>query len=62
MTSGWMWTIPTYDDLAHGYVYSDKYIDKDDAESEVEIEHSQFLHLDLKIYGKRPLYCYIFVF
>ena len=35
MDSGWMWTVPIYSDLSYGYVYSDKYIDKDDAEKEL---------------------------
>ena len=52
MTSGWMWTIPTYDDLAHGYVYSDKYIDKDDAEKEIRTKindwDSPALHVPFK--------------
>ena len=35
MNAGWRWTIPTYHDISYGYVYSDKYIDKDDAEKEL---------------------------
>ena len=35
MNAGWRWTIPTYHDISLGYVYSDKYIDKDDAEKEL---------------------------
>ena len=42
MDAGWMWTIPTYDDLAYGYVYSDKYIDKDDAEKEIRTKINEW--------------------
>mgnify|MGYP006150539335 FL=1 len=42
MDSGWMWTIPTYDNLTHGYVYSDKYIDKDDAEKELRTKINEW--------------------
>lgn len=35
MNAGWRWSIPTYNDISFGYVYSDKYIDKDDAEKEL---------------------------
>lgn len=35
MKAGWRWSIPTYDDISHGYVYSDRYIDKDAAEQEL---------------------------
>ena len=42
MTAGWMWTIPTYNDLAHGYVYSDKYIDKDEAEKELRTKINEW--------------------
>jgi tryptophan 6-halogenase len=42
MDSGWMWTIPTYNDLTHGYVYSDKYIDKDDAEHELRTKINEW--------------------
>lgn len=38
MNSGWMWSIPTYKDIAYGYVYSDKYIDKDEAEKELRLK------------------------
>jgi len=42
MDSGWMWTIPTYNDIAYGYVYSDKYIDKDDAEQELRTKINEW--------------------
>jgi len=42
MDAGWMWTIPTYKDLAHGYVYSDKYIDKDEAEKEIRTKINEW--------------------
>lgn len=35
MNAGWRWSIPTHHDMSYGYVYSDKYIDKDDAEKEL---------------------------
>jgi len=35
MTSGWKWSIPTYNDMSHGYVFCDKYIDVQDAEYEL---------------------------
>jgi len=42
MDSGWMWTIPTYNDLSYGYVYSDKYIDKDEAEKELRTKINEW--------------------
>jgi tryptophan halogenase len=42
MNSGWMWTIPTYNDLSYGYVYSDKYIDKDEAEKELRTKINEW--------------------
>ena len=42
MDSGWMWTIPTYKDLSYGYVYSDKYIDKDEAEKELRTKINEW--------------------
>jgi tryptophan halogenase len=42
MNSGWMWTIPTYNDLTYGYVYSDQYIDKDDAEHELRTKINEW--------------------
>ena len=42
MDSGWMWTIPTYNDIAYGYVYSDKYISKDDAEQELRTKINEW--------------------
>jgi len=42
MDSGWMWTIPTYNDLSYGYVYSNKYIDKDEAEKELRTKINEW--------------------
>ena len=42
MDSGWMWTIPTYNDLSYGYVYSDKYIDTVDAEKELRTKINEW--------------------
>ena len=35
MKAGWRWTIPTYSRIGNGYVYSSKYISKDEAEQEL---------------------------
>ena len=42
MDCGWMWTIPTYNDIAYGYVYCDKYISKDDAEHELRTKINEW--------------------
>lgn len=34
--AGWMWQIPTQDRLGCGYVYSDEFLDADDAKAEIE--------------------------
>jgi len=56
MDSGWMWTVPTYNDVSHGYVYSDKYIDKDDAEKELRTKINDWdtsaLHVPFRV-GQR---------
>jgi len=56
MDSGWMWTIPTYNDLTHGYVYSDKYIDKDEAEKELRTKINEWdasvMHVPFRV-GQR---------
>ena len=35
MHAGWRWTIPTYKQIGNGYVYSSKYITKEQAEAEL---------------------------
>ena len=35
MKAGWRWTIPTYNKIGNGYVYSSKFIDRDQAEKEL---------------------------
>lgn len=35
MSAGWMWSIPTYDDMAHGYVHSRNFISLEQAEKEL---------------------------
>lgn len=35
MSSGWRWTIPIYNRIGNGYVYSSKFISKEDAEKEL---------------------------
>ena len=61
MDSGWMWTIPTYNDLSHGYVYSDKYIDKDEAEKELRTKINEWnesaLHVPFRA-GQRDKIAY----
>ena len=42
MNAGWRWTIPTYHDISYGYVYSDKYIDKNDAEKEIRTKINEW--------------------
>jgi flavin-dependent dehydrogenase len=52
MTNGWMWDIPLWSRTGKGYVYSSKYIDKDDAEKEFreetgwegDVRHIKFKH------------------
>jgi tryptophan halogenase len=35
MKAGWRWTIPTYERIGNGYVYSDKFITPEEAEEEL---------------------------
>jgi len=61
MDSGWMWTIPTYNDLSYGYVYSNKYIDKDEAEIELRTKINEWdetaLHVPFRA-GQRDRIAY----
>tara|TARA_B000000609_G_C24174866_1_gene353084 strand:+ start:287 stop:1837 length:1551 start_codon:yes stop_codon:yes gene_type:complete len=61
MNSGWMWSIPTYNDIAHGYVYSSKYIDKDAAEKELRTKINEWqspaFHVPFKT-GAREVVAY----
>ena len=57
MDNGWCWTIPLWENIGKGYVYSSKCCSKDEAEQEFrrhldwggDVEHIQFKH------GKRRL-------
>tara|TARA_B000000557_G_scaffold3928_1_gene3106 strand:+ start:2515 stop:4044 length:1530 start_codon:yes stop_codon:yes gene_type:complete len=57
MDNGWTWTIPLWDSIGHGYVYSSKFCNQWQAEQEFrkhldwggEVEHIKFKH------GKRRL-------
>ena len=57
MDNGWCWTIPLWENIGKGYVYSSKFCGKDQAEQEFrkhldwggEVEHIKFKH------GKRRL-------
>ena len=57
MDNGWCWTIPLWENIGKGYVYSSKFCSKDEAEQEFrrhldwggDVEHIQFKH------GKRRL-------
>lgn len=42
MDFGWKWGIPTYDDMSHGYVYSNNYISKEDAEKELRTKINEW--------------------
>ena len=59
MKAGWRWTIPTYSRIGNGYVYSSKYITKDEAEQELREaigEHSaEARHLKMKCGYKRQV-------
>ena len=53
MKNGWRWTIPTYDRIGNGYVYSDAYCSKEDAEAELREAIGEFdapaNHLEMRI-------------
>ena len=53
MKHGWRWTIPTYERIGNGYVYSDKYCSKEKAEEELREaigEHeAEARHLQMRI-------------
>ena len=52
MSAGWMFTIPTFSRTGNGYVYSSKYIGKEDAEAELRAITGEYTaeakHLDMK--------------
>lgn len=52
MHSGWRWTIPIYSRIGNGYVYSSKFIDKENAEKELRESLGEFKnearHLEMK--------------
>ena len=60
LSSGWVWTIPLYDRLGTGYVYSSKYLSPEKAEAEfreylskelggARIAEAEARHLDIKV-------------
>jgi len=53
MKHGWRWTIPTFERIGNGYVYSDKYCSKENAEKELREAIGEFdapaNHLDMRI-------------
>lgn len=61
MTSGWQWTIPIFNRIGNGYVYSSKFIDKESAELELRTKLNEFdaecLHLDMRC-GYKDKICY----
>lgn len=42
MSAGWMWSIPTYDDMAHGYVHSSNFISLEQAEIELREKTNEY--------------------
>lgn len=52
MNSGWRWTIPTFGRIGNGYVYSSKFISKEEAEKELRDSIQEYdapaIHLDMK--------------
>jgi tryptophan halogenase len=52
MNSGWRWTIPTFGRIGNGYVYSSKFISKEEAEKELRNSIQEYdapaIHLDMK--------------
>lgn len=60
LSSGWVWTIPLYNRLGTGYVYSSKHLSKDMAESEFRqflgsflgeerVDQAEAKHIDIRV-------------
>lgn len=52
MNAGWRWTIPTFKRIGNGYVYSSKYLTKEQAEAELRESIGEYTakakHLDMR--------------
>jgi len=60
LSSGWVWTIPLYDRMGTGYVYSSKFLSEDEAEAEYRkflktkfgnkrVDEAEARHLDIRV-------------
>ena len=60
--NGWVWNIPLWNRIGTGYVYSSKFVSRDDALTEfkahsktqhkVDVEDRDYFHIDIR-HGKR---------